>query len=214
MSDAPVPPPTPAAPPAPSPGVFIDPRAQLGGLVEDLDLAPPGAGVERDLGAVSTPYVDGVDGDELLALAAEELGAPIARGTKVLEVDGRRGNWALEYDLDKAAHEPNIRAWEQRSLVKGPGGRDEPNRLRFSTLLISNTCIGILRGGVYLTEPGTSERLTFAHRRIVALFGADGPTNAVRKCLGDPGALSHADTIAEHTGYGDRARTVDPTVLS
>lgn len=191
---------------------FTDPRLDGPGEVDDLDIAPPGAGVEA-AEHDGSPSIDAlVDGD-LLALAEEELTEVIDRGTLKVKVDRRRGDYSLEYDLNKASDERNIQAWERRASWrdKAAGNAERLDRLKFAALVIANTNVGILRGGVYLTEPETGERLTFRSRRILRMMNAQSPTAAVVKFLTDPGTIAHGDSVANHTGYGDRAETVDPT---
>lgn len=192
---------------------FTDPRLEGDGLVDDVDVAPPGQGIEAELDDDGRPSIDAlVDGD-LLALAEEEFTEPVDLGVLVVRVERRRGDYTLEYDLNKASDERNIQTWERRATYrdKSAGNVERLDRLKFAALLIANTNVGILRAGVYLTEPGTGERLTFRHKRIVRMMGAASPTAAVVKFLTDPGAISHGDAIANHTGYGDRAETLDPT---
>lgn len=195
---------------------FTDPRLDGPGKLDDPDLAPPGQGIEAELDDDVAPMIDAVVDGDLLALVEAELNEPVDLGTLVLKVERRRGDYSLEYDLNKAADERNIQTWERRATWrdKSQGNTERLDRLKFAALIIANTCVGIMRGGVYLTEPGTDDRLTFASKRIVRMMNASSPTAAVVKFLTDPGTISHGDAIANHTGYGDRAETVDPTVGS
>lgn len=188
MSDAPSAPPT-----------FTDPS--LVGDEDDLDLAPPGAGVEAQL----EPGAEPTDPDDLLAAAEAAMTAPMVKPPLKLEVVGRPG-FVVEYDVN--VDEPELRVYERRAS-HGRQGQERIDNLAFGCIVIANRCRAIYYRNELVVD-GAVPR-TFASKRMHQLFGVDGARNAVRKFLGDPGANSHADAILEAAGYGERARVVDPT---
>lgn len=193
--------------PNPSDHEFSDPALQgrpegapPAGDEYDPDLAPPGHGVEADTGDAA-PIAEG----DLLAQAEAAMAAPLTKPPLVLEVAGRPG-FTVEYDVN--IPEPELRVYETRA-TSGRRGQEKLDGLAFACILVANRARAITYQGQLLEDDGA--RRTFSSKKMHRLYNVDGARQAVRKFLGDPGADAHADAILAAAGFGERARTVDPT---
>lgn len=166
----------------------------------DADLVPPQPH-ER------ATTLDGLLGDLENALTADVSFEPIT-----LQVDKRPGV-AIRYRTQ--IDDDMMTSWRKRAEDrKRP---NDLNTLRFCEQIVAAMCDAILMKGTEVHDEA-GQNLTFGHKRIRTLYGADRAGEAARKVIGaDPHVMIHANRILEAAGFGDQVVEVegeDPTGLA
>lgn len=103
--------------------------------------------------------------------------------------------------------EPDLKLWRKQA---GDGKKDGMDFLKFSTVIIGQTCEAILFGGEEVTD-SEGNSLNFASREILDMVDEEAPIpNGIRRFWGsDPHLQASALKILDEAGWGEEAEAVE-----
>lgn len=130
------------------------------------------------------------------------LAKPVETEPVTLRVPGRKG---LKVRFHTRMTQEQRKGWQSRARTKKRrlGAEPEVDDMLFGLLVIANTCEAILVDDVEATDvEGTP--LTFAHRQVWEMVGADDPQDAIRRFYGvDAHVLLTSGEILLASGFDD-----------
>jgi len=138
------------------------------------------------------------------------LSAPAVLEPVTLRVPARPG---VKVRFHTRMTQEQRKAWQARSKKKrrGLGQEAEVDEMMFAQLVVANTCEAILFNDIDAHDSeGTP--LTFAHRQLWDMVGADDPQSAIRAFYAvDAHILLASGEILLASGFDDDMSTEDPT---
>lgn len=137
------------------------------------------------------------------------LASPVQTEPITLNVPGRPG---VTIRCHTRMTQEERKAWQNRSKkkVRGIGKEPEVDEMRFSCLVIANTCEAVSFHGVDAHDAEDTP-LTFRHKQLWEMVGANDPEDAIRRLFGvDAHVLLASGEILLSSGFDDDLSS-DPT---
>lgn len=168
---------------------------------DDLPTDGPFRDVDPDEKAAARAVVSPLEALRL------QLAEPVVTEPVKLKVPGRPG---IVCEFRTNMEDDDRKAWQKRATKRRRGREDEIDDMYYSSLILANTHIGTYMDGVEVRdEEGTA--VTFRHRMLHTMVGANEPMEAIRKFYGiDAHVLIASGEVLLASGFDDDM-TADPT---
>ena len=171
--------------------------------------------------------------DEPLRLTPDEMFAPPSKaelGDSVSVLEALRTTLAAPVDVEpitlRVPSRPGVtlrfrpaidqetrKAWQKRATRKGRRGSqsEEVDEMLFAQLVLANTHVAVSLSGVDAHDEEDTP-LTFAHRQLWDMVGADDPRSCIRKLFAnDAHVLIASGEVLMAAGFDDDLEASDPT---
>lgn len=159
------------------------------------------------------PHPEEVANVSALEGLRKALQAPVETEPTLIRVPARPG---VMIRCHTRMIQEDRKAWMARSTKKSRrgGGTDEVDDMKFSCLVLANTCEAVLFDGVAAHHEDDTP-LTFRSRVLWDMVGASDPEAAIRALFGvDAHVLIASGEVLLASGFDDDLQATDPTTAS
>ena len=164
----------------------------------------------EEAGGIFAPPTEAerASGGNVLESLRKALQEPVVTEPKLIRVPGRPG---VSIRCHTRMTQDERKAWQRRATKKrrGIGQEPEVDEMQFAELVIANTCEAILFNGVEAHDAEDTP-LTFRHRQLWEMVGANDPALAIRNLFGvDAHVLLASGEVLLASGFDDELSDED-----